>query len=60
MTHDSAFQRALQLSLEKEINYVVYRSEMNDYGAMPLDLYEGYSSDILAEFSMGIRVDNNR
>ena len=57
MTRDHAFQDALELSIQEETDYVVFRSEMNDYGAMPLGLYNGYSSDILAVFENGIRIE---
>ncbi len=58
MTHDKAFQKGLELSIKEEVDYVIFRSEMNDYGTMPLDLYNGYSSDILAIFEKGIRIDD--
>lgn len=57
MTRDHAFQRALEISLETESDAVVFRSDLSDYGAMPLDLYDGYSSEIVATFENGVRID---
>lgn len=57
MTYDKAFQEALELSIKEETDYVVFRSEMFDYGVMPLGLYDGYSSDILAVFENGTRIE---
>ncbi len=53
MTRDHAFQRALEISLENESDAIVYRSEMNEYGAMPLELYDGYATDIVVVFENG-------
>ena len=60
MTHDRAFQTAMQKSIEEETDYVVFRSDMSDYGTMKYENYDGYSSSIVAIFEKGIRIDSYR
>lgn len=60
MTHDKAFNIAIQKSVEEETDYVVYRSDLDNFGVMEYDKYDGYSSSIVCIFEKGIRIDSYR
>ncbi len=60
MTHDKAIQIAIQKSVDEETDYVVFRSDLDNFGAMSYDEYNGYSSSIVCIFEKGIRIDSYR
>lgn len=60
MTHDKAFNTAIQKSVDEETDYVVFRTNLSDYGAMIYENYDGYTSSIVAIFEKGIRIDSYR